>query len=74
MTDTFTYEEEMVARGVCRTLGLDPDTLVGHGADPDEFGSVVSVWLSSPRWMRVAREVRVFIATHDALHAYRGPR
>jgi hypothetical protein len=55
MTDE---QVEQVAREWCRLAGVDPDAMVGHGADPDSSGYVCAVWLHSPRWTRVAREVR----------------
>jgi hypothetical protein len=55
MTDE---QVERVAREWCRLAGVDPDTLVGHGADADARGFVPDVWMHSPRWTRVASAVR----------------
>lgn len=38
---------EKAAREYCRLLGLDPDEMVGHGADPTSNGLVMSVILYS---------------------------
>ncbi len=49
---------EIIARRYCERMGLDPDDRVRHGADPDAHGFVVDVLLISPRWERVAREIK----------------
>lgn len=50
---------ERAARMVCRMRGLDPDERVGHGVDPSPGSDYVpDCMVYSPRWARVAREVK----------------
>lgn len=48
---------ERVAREYCRLIGVDPDTMIGHGAEPDANGFVPAVMCYSPRWQLIARRV-----------------
>jgi hypothetical protein len=55
------YDEtrvEAIARKLCAIRGQDPDAHIPHGADDDGSGFVPAILLYSPRWRRVAREVR----------------
>lgn len=50
---------ERVAREWCRLAGVNPDETAQHGADPSPGTNIVPAILCySPRWTRVAREVR----------------
>jgi hypothetical protein len=64
---------EGAARRVCELRGIDPDKMVSHGAEPDEFGIVLGVLLHSPAWRLVAREVvahqQISQALNDTLPA-----
>lgn len=60
---------ELAARELCRLRGLDPDQSVGHADDPDENGIVMDVWLHSPAWTRVAREVVAWDQVRQAVEA-----
>ena len=54
MTDR---QKEVAARALCKARGREPDHMMGHGADPSPDGSVPGVWLQSPVWCRVLREI-----------------
>ncbi|BAG41614.1 hypothetical protein [Ralstonia phage phiRSL1] len=58
---------EVAARELCRIRGIDPDSSVAHGADPNPDGSVYGVLLYSPAWTRVAREVKAHLEVHRAV-------
>lgn len=49
---------EEIARNYCRLLDLDPDERVAHGADVAPGCVAPAILLYSPRWKRVAIEVR----------------
>jgi hypothetical protein len=58
---------ERVARRLCVIRGFNPDDMVPHSPDPDSSGVVYSILLYSPRWERVAREVRARMEMDAAL-------
>lgn len=58
---------ETAARKLCALQGVDPDSLVGHGAEPDERGLVPLVWLQSPAWTRVAPRILAHLKVREAL-------
>ena len=49
---------EFAARVWCHLNDQDPDEKISHGADPGPDGVVLSVCLYSPRWTRIARDLK----------------
>jgi len=60
---------ETAARNYCLLLGLDPDDLVPHDAEPDENGCVIAVLLHSPRWQLIARCLQKHHRMNEAISA-----
>jgi hypothetical protein len=61
---------EVAARELCRLRGIDPETEVGHAADPDpKTGFVYDVMLYSRAWKRAAREIIAADRMRQALRA-----
>ena len=54
MTDA---QKEAAARELCRLRGVDPESMVGHSAEPDSRGFVPAVWLLSPAWRIAIAEI-----------------
>ncbi len=54
MTDA---QKEAAARELCRLTGVHPDSMVGHSPDPSSDGFVADVYLYSPAWRRMVREI-----------------
>jgi len=55
------------AKRLCEIRGIDPDVMVGHSADPNPDGSVNAVYLKSPAWTRVRRELVSFSEIAECL-------
>lgn len=58
---------EAAAREYCRLMGIDPDILVAHGAQPDEHGVVQAVLEHSPRWILLKGLIRQHAALDSAI-------
>lgn len=58
---------ERSARHYCKLMGVDPDELVGHGADPNPSGYTPMVLMHSPRWKLITRELHDAWAMNEAL-------
>lgn len=54
MTDA---QREAAARELCRRRGVDPESMVGHSAQPNSRGFVPDVWLMSPAWRIALAEI-----------------
>ena len=50
-------QKEKAAKKLCELRGIDPDSKVAHGADPDKNGFSLDILLYSPAWTRVLREI-----------------
>lgn len=61
---------ERIARRYCELMGMDPDQLVSHGADPTGTGYVPAVLLRSPLWTRVAMQAPSQLAWFTALSEF----
>ena len=60
-------EIEGAARRLCVIRGIEPDGLVGHGAEPNAQGFAPAVWLQSPAWRLVVREIEAHLQMVEAL-------
>ncbi|MCA9368275.1 hypothetical protein KC887_08555 [Candidatus Kaiserbacteria bacterium] len=54
MTDA---QKEAAARELCRLRGVDPESMVGHSAEPDSRGFVPDIYLMSPAWRIAIAEI-----------------
>lgn len=61
---------ERIARRYCELMGMNPNELVAHGADPTGKGYVPAVLLKSPLWTRIAREAPSQLAWFTALSEF----
>lgn len=60
-------EIEAAARRLCAIRGIDPEVMVGHGAEPNAQGHVPAVWLHSPAWRRLVPEIVAHLQVTEAL-------
>lgn len=58
---------EVAARKLCEIRGIDPETMVPHGAAPDARGFVPAVLLHSPAWRMATQEVLCFYQVAQAI-------
>lgn len=58
---------ERIAKRYCELMGIDPDAMIAHGADPDRNGIVHAVLLYSPAWKRIERDVPSQLAWFTAI-------
>lgn len=58
---------EFAARRYCRDTAQDPDEMVPHGAEPNEYGIAYAVLLHTPRWQLVAKRLQDIYTANEAI-------
>lgn len=61
---------EVAARHYCGKMGADPDKMIGHGAEPNEQGVVPAIWIFSPQWQLVVKQLKSAIIMAEAVQLY----